>query len=481
MGNDFEQAAEHFIQKIGREYYENGAGLKENLDIIPIYDEFGWLFERSTVDQALKREDKEGKYLASFIADGYLDESLKDLNEKITNAMTQATVEWQGEQIPYRRAPVVLANEPDTVKRHDLESRIQAKTEEQNSDRVTRMKKAHAMAKELGFDSYIEMYDHLKEIKLEWLLKQMKNLLEQTEEVYVSELKYYLGTINVPENEATPADLTYLFRATQFDSLFPQEKLTPSLKKTLSGLGIDLDSQKNVHLDTESRPLKSPRAFCAPVRVPDEVYLVISPRGGQDDYKAILHEAGHTEHLGNISPTLPWAFKRLGDGSISEAYAFLFDNLLKNHHWFEEILGEKQVDDYLRLSRFYKLWILRRYAAKLNYEYELHATDDLESMRNRYAKVLGDALKLKVSSTNFLADVDDGFYAANYLRAWIFEVMLRKHLENKYGVLWFRSPEAGKVLMDMWKEGQSYSVDELSHKLHYESLDPKPLILELTR
>jgi hypothetical protein len=215
--------------------------------------------------------------------------------------------------------------------------------------------------------------------------------------------------------------------------------------------------------------------------VPDEVYLVIAPRGGQDDYKAILHEAGHTEHLGNISPDLPWAFKRLGDGSISESYAFLMDNLLKNHHWFEEILGGKQVDDYLRLARFNKLWILRRYSAKLHYEKLLHSTDDLYKMRDKYAEILGNALKLKISLSDFLADIDDGFYSANYLRAWIFEVMLRKHLENMYGVLWFRKSEAGKVLMDMWKEGQSYSVDELSHKLHYESLNPEPLLQELIR
>ena len=35
------------------------------------------------------------------------------------------------------------------------------------------------------------------------------------------------------------------------------------------------------------------RAFCAPVRVPHEVYLVLRPHGGQTDWTTFLHELGH--------------------------------------------------------------------------------------------------------------------------------------------------------------------------------------------
>ncbi|HOK55261.1 MAG TPA: hypothetical protein PKV43_12410, partial [Armatimonadota bacterium] len=94
MTSDFERAAEEFLQQIGREHYQNGAGLKENLDIIPIFDRYGWIFERSTVEEALKREDKEGRYIAAFVADGFLDADVKELSEKITNQMTQAKIEW---------------------------------------------------------------------------------------------------------------------------------------------------------------------------------------------------------------------------------------------------------------------------------------------------------------------------------------------------------------------------------------------------
>ena len=78
---------------------------------------------------------------------------------------------------------------------------------------------------------------------------------------------------------------------------FPADRMLPALRGTLSGLGIDLDSQRNVHLDVEERPTKSPRAFCAPIEIPDKVMLVIQPQGGPDDWYALFHEAGHTEHF----------------------------------------------------------------------------------------------------------------------------------------------------------------------------------------
>ena len=66
---------------------------------------------------------------------------------------------------------------------------------------------------------------------------------------------------------------------------------------------FDLDEQRNVELDVEQRPTKSPRAFCSPIEVPDRVVLVIQPIGGPDDWHALFHEAGHTEHFAHTSPT----------------------------------------------------------------------------------------------------------------------------------------------------------------------------------
>ena len=79
--------------------------------------------------------------------------------------------------------------------------------------------------------------------------------------------------------------------------------MLPALEQTLADLGNDLHAQRNVHLDLEQRPGKSPPAFCSPIEVPGKVMLVIQPIGGHDDWRALFHEAGHTEHYANTSPT----------------------------------------------------------------------------------------------------------------------------------------------------------------------------------
>ena len=127
--------------------------------------------------------------------------------------------------------------------------------------------------------------------------------------------------------------------------------LTDSFERSLAGLGIDLHAQSNVHLDLEQRRRKSPRAFCAPVRVPGEIYLVIPRRGGRDDYAALFHEGGHTEHYATVDATLPFEFRQLGDNSVTEAFAFLFEHLVEDREWLRLVLGVEEVGGYFEYAR----------------------------------------------------------------------------------------------------------------------------------
>jgi hypothetical protein len=154
----------------------------------------------------------------------------------------------------------------------------------------------------------------------------------------------------------------------------------PVFAETLAGLGLDLSAQGNVHLDTESRPTKSPRAFCSPVRVPDEVYLVISPVGGHEDFAALFHEGGHTEHYANTEPGLPFEFRHLGDNGVTESFAFLLEGLVADPHWLRARAPEADPEAVASQARAVRLMFLRRYFTKLGYELELHGGGSLDGM-----------------------------------------------------------------------------------------------------
>ncbi len=479
----YEAQAEQFLAEMEREEFLNGAGLKATLDIWPIYSKHAAIFSEKTVNELLENRRKIPLSLADFAVRGRILDSVKTLTEEIENAETRALVLWDGKEMPFRQSGIVLANEPNARRRHELEEIRNDKSAEINPLRQSRLEAMHEEALALGFSCYVDLCDELRGLDLHWLESQMDLLLSETRDFYADKLQAYLSQIGVSPNEATTADLTYLFRAPSFDSLFPGEALVEKgLRGWLLELGIDLDSQANIEVDIEPRPLKSPRAFCAPINPPHEVKLVIYPRGGQDDYSALLHEGGHAEHFANVDPELPFAYRRLGDNSVTESYAFLFDNLMHSPAWLESALGldpnDALVREFIEMDIFSKTYFLRRYAAKLKYEIGLHSGAFADPPQS-YSSLLSEATMVKASPKNWLSDVDDFFYCSLYIRAWIFEVMHRRYLEKNFGERWFAQKEAGQWLISLWKLGQQYSVNELSQQIGWNGLDLRPLLDEL--
>jgi hypothetical protein len=288
-------------------------------------------------------------------------------------------------------------------------------------------------------------------------------------------------TVGVPLASLRRSDLVRFFRAAHLDGLFPGERMVPALRATLAGLGIDLAAQSNVTLDTEARPTKSPRAFCSTPRVPAEVYLVMPPIGGREDYAALFHEAGHAEHYGSTDAELAFEFRHLGDNSVTESFAFLLEGLTASPEWLERVLGIEDPEAATEHARASRLVFLRRYAAKIAYEVELHGPGaDLGEMPERYAALLGERIGVEWPRETWLSDVDPGFYVACYLRAWALEVDWRAELADGFGARWFESGEAGDWLKGLWSRGQRLDADRLLSEVAGRRLDFGPLAAELS-
>jgi hypothetical protein len=316
---------------------------------------------------------------------------------------------------------------------------------------------------DLGFDNYLELYRKaLPTSALDDLAAQCRTFLDSTEKLYESWAdKLFRTRVGVSLAEAQRWDVPRLFRAPEWDPMFPADKMVPALEGTLEDLGIDLSSQENVTLDLEERPNKSPRAFCAPIEVPDRIVLVIQPIGGPDDWRALFHEGGHTEHFAHTSRDLSMEEKRLGDNAVTEGWAMLLQHLTDEPEWLTRRLDFPRPNEYAIEGATGLLYFVRRYAAKILYEVEFHAAEDVTTLRGRYAELLSDALKIDVTPTNYIADIDSGFYVSSYLRSWAFEAQLRAYLKEKFGSKWFATREAGSLLRELWGEGQKMRAEEM--------------------
>jgi hypothetical protein len=477
-----DREAEAFSGAVTREYYLNHTGLKDDLALAAIYDRHAELFQRDTIDRVLRAETDDPRYtnLREFVVDGYLGQAAKEIEEEIAARETSDTVEWEGEQVPYRAVQQRVMNDPDAARRRDLDLRRLEATAAQNDLRQRRWDFLYRQARDLGFANYVALCEQLGDLGLERLRETMERFLWETEKQYRERLEQELRAIDVDPALAERSDLLYLFRAPQFDGAFPSDRMLPALEATLRDLGVDVANQANVHVDAEERPRKSPRAFCAPVEIPAEIYLVISPHGGHDDFRALFHEAGHAQHFAHVAGDQPFAFRGLGDNSVTEGFAFVLEHLLYSPAWLRRHLAMEDSDAYLSMARFHKLYFLRRYAAKLLYELELHAGDDVRAFGKRYADLLTAHVGVRYSPEDYLADLDSGFYCARYLRAWIFDAQLRAVFVRRWGDEWFATAAGGAALREFWSLGQRHAATELVHSLGEPGLEIGPLAAEAT-
>lgn len=457
--------ADRFVAALDEEYYRHYAGLKEEFELGPIYERHADLFSLDACRRlgAAAAAGRPGDVeLWRFACEGYIGERIRAASEEIAGLEATLTANVDGEQVGFRMLRPAIANEPARERRARLEEARNDLVEEHLQPRHLRIAElAREGANELGAASYRGLYEGFG-FPLEPLARQCEGFLAATEDLYVAALDGLLRRrVGVGLDEAERFDVPRLFRATEWDAGFPAAEMVPALEGTLAGLGIDLRAQENVELDLEPRPKKTPRAFCAPIEVPERVVLVIQPIGGPDDWHALFHEAGHMEHYAHTSADLPVEAKRLGDNAVTEGWAMLLELTVNDPLWLERRLDFGRPREFAAEGAAGLLYLVRRYAAKLLYELELHGGGPLEGMRDLYVERIADALKVTPHPCDFLADVDAGFYSSSYLRAWAFEARLRGFLREEYGRAWFTRREAGSLLRELWSEGQRLRADEL--------------------
>jgi hypothetical protein len=454
----FRDSADRFVAEIDEEYYLHFAGLKETLELEEIYGRH----EELTRLETAKRLEGAPTELWRFACEGFLGNLTRSHQEKLAQVEAELEATIDGEQIPFRMLRPVMANEPDRDRRQRLEeTRLRLTDEHLNPVYLDAARIDRDAVSKLEAPNFYELYKRFG-FRLDDLAAQCTDLLNETERLWEETGdRLFRARLGISLGDARPWDVPRLFRAPEWDKAFSSDAMLPALEATLGDLGIDLRSQKNVHLDLDQRPAKSPRAFCSPIEVPDKVMLVIQPIGGRDDWEALFHEAGHTEHYAHTSRDLPMEAKRLGDMAVTEGWAMLMQHLVTEPAWLNRRLDVSGAAQLANEGAASLLYFVRRYSAKLLYEIEFFQSDDPTAMRPRYAELLAEAYRFPAAPENYLSDIDGSFYVIGYLRSWAFEAHLRDFLRGEFGNEWFTRREAGNLLRELWSLGQGPTADAL--------------------
>jgi len=457
------QLGEELNRELGREYYQTGAGLKDSPAFEAIYDRHGELLHDEALDVA--RSSGIGE-LFEWVVHLRVGRAVAALEERQLVWEQDASLSVGGGEVSYLRAPIELQNSPDREYRIALDrERARVGAEGLNGLLRDRFSIEHEIIAGLHLaDDYVNSIQVLSGIDLDCLAEAAERFLDQTTDLYDDALSRLVRRrIGVDLSQLVRADTGWAFRADAFDAGFPSTDLVAAAQRQMREMGLDAEQNGRVRFDTDERPGKQPRAFCAPVQVPDEVYLVIRPSGGHTDYRTFWHELGHAMHFAAVDPARPFHHRWLGDNSVTEGFAMLWDHLTMHRGWLRRYTGlsAAQTDELLFELSVAELYMLRRYAAKLRYELAFHRSD-LTGVGPLYAELLSDATRFRFEEADFLRDVDPAFYAARYLRAWQLEAVVSGSLTERFDEDWYRNPRAGAFVQHLMSRGQADNADQLA-------------------
>jgi hypothetical protein len=497
--DDLRVRTEALQQALAEEYYESTAGLKSTSNVSQIYRRYQDVISRAAIDSVKKRlealergeaplvdseEPRRLRYLLAFQTEEFIGSELKSITDEILTRESSAKIRLgPDEEIAFRKLSTEIANTRDRDRRAALERAHLAFVEELTPLLAERVGLESGIARSFGQPSYAALWQATSEIDLAELDKLFQGFLARTEDMYREAMGWVVRKrIGLPLADAHRHDVLAIFRGEEFDDLFPKGDMLATVRRFCGEMGLDVTAGGNIEFDLEPREKKSPRAFCAAIEVPRRVVLVLAPEGGRRDWQQLLHELGHALLSGYTAPDAPYEYRRLGDQSVTETYSFLFQYLLTDKGFLKRHLGMSRPKDFLFLAYLEKLAYLRRYAAKLHYEIELHAGGNgIEGKDALYEENLEKALGMRYPRELFLYDIDRQFYAARYLRAWNMEALLSKHLTHYFDEDWWRNPRTGSFLKKQWALGRKLRVDELAREIGYEALTTAPLEEELLK
>ena len=239
-----------------------------------------------------------------------------------------------------------MAIEPDRDERLALDDARAALVERELAPlRAERLQRERDLIESLEIaPGYVAAFEALSGIDLRALAAECERFLRETEsmwaDVHGEAVRKQLG---IRPTDATRADALALMRAPRFDPYFPAADMEPSVRRQVTEMGVRSGRRRPTSFTTSRRGRASGRGHSARRCAFRARFISCCfPHGGATDYRTLLHELGHALHFGYMRDDLPFEYRWLGDNSITEGYAMLFDHLTPRRRVAGPLLGVRQ-------------------------------------------------------------------------------------------------------------------------------------------
>ncbi|HEV2859789.1 MAG TPA: hypothetical protein VGX48_02130 [Pyrinomonadaceae bacterium] len=465
-----------------RQRYDSHAGMTREPDLRAVEDRYADLWTAEAVED-LRRSLEETpeqfgteraglRALVGAAESKHAGLRAADVTEELKRCAAANFVEWGGGKILAADVPDVIASETDDARRRELARRWEDASGRCEDLRAARLEALSEATRGVGREGRRALYESFTGADVGRLAAGAELFLERTESVFMSALARWSARALPPGTgrEHGRAEEFFFGRASHLDAYFGAGDFPAVYKETLAGLGVRVESQKNLRVDSGERAGKSARPACFAVQPPGDVRLVVDlRRGGVIFYRHAFREGGRAQMFAWASAEQAARhpeFVYHPDGATGEGHALLLSSLFRDAGWVGAHRGVRATEaaEVVRGVALVELYEARRECAALKYALSLDAAGDARSaqLAEEYVSGFRAATGFRHDASTRLLDADADFGAARSLRARLFAAGFAEQLRGRHGRRWYLSRGAGDELIDVWNTAARHSVEELA-------------------
>ena len=481
--------AERFRAAVFEELHEARSGRKAWPELAPLFESQG-ILEASgalpVIERAMaaaeEEEERQLRKLLRWTARHHLEAHNARLDDEFRYWRATAKVKTGDIAVPVSQAPNLIHSTEGREARRSLEDARCQVLEEAIPVQLDRLSRWREAAAELGYGKYREAMERLAGVNLLGVLKEARRLISDTEDLYRDVMRDELRSrLDIAFEAAESHDAGWLRRMPWLDGSCQEGDVLGNLRRDLRDIGLPLEYGGHVRIEHEPFPGPGMVARCTPVRVPDQVRLLVMPTITQPGCIALLTSVGRALHYAYTDARLSFEDRALGDRAVVKAHGLLFAGLSRERAWVKRTRGlqGETLESYLRTGAVTDLFALREAAARLEFELEMSETDRPGEMGERWAELLGEATGFRFEPRAFLERIGQRFGVARYLRSRMLAAQLFRELRDRFDQDWYRNPRTGPFLADWFAHGMRFNAPELAATLGNDRLGADALIAQV--
>ncbi len=478
--------AERFQAAAQVEIYQTRAGRKAWLELAPLYEAQSILAASETlpvIERAIASadadEERRLRRLLRWAARHHLQATNARLDDEYSYWRISAKVETGSAVIPMSQASSqTYATEGRNARKRLDEARCLI-LEEGLPLQLDRMTRWRETAMELGYGGYREAVERLAGVNLQAVQLEARRFLDETEDLYREHLREQLSSrVGIAPEDAESHDAGWLTRMRWLDGACQDGQVLGTISKDLRDIGFPLEVGGHIVLEHEAFPGPGMMAFCAPLKVPERINLMVMPSITQPGCLALLGAVGKSLHYAYTDAGLLFEDRALGDLAVPLAHAQLFASLGRLGPWVRRACGLEgnALEAYVRASAFADLYALREAAGRLQFELEMAESRQPAAMGPRWAEIIGTATGFRYDPRAFLERLGQRFGVARYFRCRMLEAVLRRQLRERFDDDWYRNPLTGPFLGQWFASGVRFTAAEHASRLGASRLEANALI-----